>query len=195
MNTHVVSALALERMVTAVEKVRDRLRRACQALEEADVKYAVAGGNAVAAWVATVDEAAVRNTRDVDIVVRRADLDRVTAALARAGFQPHPRDCEKFLDGNNGLARAAVKLIFAGEKIRSEYGYEAPDVDDATKTASGRVVKFEPLVRMKLTSFRTIDRVHIRDLIDVELVDATWVSRLPPDLAGRLQQILDTPEG
>jgi hypothetical protein len=35
----------------------------------------VAGGNAVAAWVATVDPSAVRNTQDVDILLRRADLD------------------------------------------------------------------------------------------------------------------------
>jgi hypothetical protein len=65
----------LDRMVTAVERVRDRLRRATAALEAAGVPYAVAGGNAVAAWVATIDPAAVRNTQDVDILLRRADLD------------------------------------------------------------------------------------------------------------------------
>src|SRR5687768_1919424 len=64
METHEISALAWERMVTAVEKVRDRLRRATQALEQAQIPYAVAGGNAVAAWVSEVDEAAVRNTQD-----------------------------------------------------------------------------------------------------------------------------------
>jgi hypothetical protein len=48
-----------------VEKVRDRLRRAVAALETNGVPYAVAGGNAVAAWVSRVDEAAVRNTQDV----------------------------------------------------------------------------------------------------------------------------------
>src|SRR4051812_28155230 len=68
MNTHVISSLAWEKMVTAAEKVRDRLRRAAQALEQAGIPYAVAGGNAVAAWVSEVDEAAVRNTQDVDIL-------------------------------------------------------------------------------------------------------------------------------
>ena len=60
-----------ERMIRAVEKVRDRLRRAVAALKKAGVPYAVAGGNAVAAWVSRVDEAAVRNTQDVDILLRR----------------------------------------------------------------------------------------------------------------------------
>jgi hypothetical protein len=48
---------------------------------------------------------------------------------------------------------------------------------------------------MKLTSFRDKDRVHVRDLIDVGLVDASWTSRFPSELAARLQQLLDTPDG
>src|SRR3954452_23004856 len=99
-NTHVISDVAWERMVTAVEKVRDRLRRAAQALEQAQIPYAVIGGNAVAAWVSEVDEAAVRNTQDVDIPLRRADLDRAKNALASAGFiYRHAASIDMFLDG------------------------------------------------------------------------------------------------
>jgi hypothetical protein len=58
--------ISLNRMVSAVEKVRDRLLRATAALEGAGVRYAVAGGNAIAAWVTTTDEAAVRNTQKID---------------------------------------------------------------------------------------------------------------------------------
>src|SRR5438270_5211940 len=75
-----------ERMIGAVEKVKERLLRAANALDRAGVPYAVVGGNAVAAWVSRVDEAAVRNTRDVDLLLRRADLDAAEAALAPAGF-------------------------------------------------------------------------------------------------------------
>src|ERR1041384_2810920 len=78
----------LDRMERAVAKVRERLLRATKALNEAGIPYAVAGGNAVPSWVATVDEGAVRNTRDVDLLVRRDDLPAVTAALQRAGFVP-----------------------------------------------------------------------------------------------------------
>jgi hypothetical protein len=73
-------------MVTAVERVRDRMVRATAALEAGGVPYAVIGGNAVAAWVATIDPGAVRNTKDVDILLRRADLDAAKRALAAAGF-------------------------------------------------------------------------------------------------------------
>src|SRR6266478_4038899 len=76
----------LDRMERAVAKVRERLLRATAALNQAGVPYAVVGGNAVASWVATVDEGAVRNTRDVDLLVRRNDLPAITAALEQAGF-------------------------------------------------------------------------------------------------------------
>ena len=52
----------LDRMERAVAKVRERLLRATSALNQAGLPYAVVGGNAVASWVATIDEGAVRNT-------------------------------------------------------------------------------------------------------------------------------------
>src|SRR5580693_1912018 len=76
----------LDRMERAVAKVRERLLRAAAALNQACVAYAMVGGNAVASWVATVDEGAVRNTRDVDLLVRRNDLPAIAAALKQAGF-------------------------------------------------------------------------------------------------------------
>src|SRR3954452_20604125 len=81
-----MAAEILDRMERAVANVRERLLRATRALNLAGIPYAVVGGNAVASWVATVDEGAVRNTRDVDILVCRTDLDAVTEALEKAGF-------------------------------------------------------------------------------------------------------------
>src|SRR3989440_13101996 len=126
-----ISPLAWERMVTAVEKVRDRLRRTAQALEQAQIPYAVIGGNAVAAWVGEVDEAAVRNTQDVDILLRRADLDRAKVALAPAGFvYRHAASIDMFLDGPQAKTRDAIQVVFAGEKVRKEYLLPAPDVNE-----------------------------------------------------------------
>jgi hypothetical protein len=76
----------LDRMERAVQKVRDRLLRATEALERAGVPYAVVGGNAVAAWVAQVDEAAVRNTQDVDLALRRSEFEAARHAPETAGF-------------------------------------------------------------------------------------------------------------
>src|SRR5215510_12685300 len=86
MAVHSYNEVSWERMTNAVEKIRQRLLRAARALEQAQVPYAVAGGNAVAAWVSRVDETAVRNTRDVDIVLRRSDLSTARTAMEQAGF-------------------------------------------------------------------------------------------------------------
>lgn len=183
-------------MEFAVERVKDRLRRATGALEAARVPYAVIGGNAVAAWVASVDPAAVRNTQDVDILLRRADLDAAARALESAGFvRRHVAGIEMFLDGPNAKARDAVHVLFAGEKVRSDSLAPSPDVNESEMPDQFRLVTVEALVRMKLTSFRRKDQVHLMDMLDVGLVDASWTQRLPPDMAARLQQLIDTPEG
>ncbi len=185
-----------ERMIRAVEKVRQRVLRAASALELAGIPYAVVGGNAVAAWVSRVDEAAVRNTQDVDILLRRTDLDAAKTAMADAGFvYRHVASIDMFLDGPGAKARDAVHVVFAGEKVRPEYVTPAPDVSESEATASFRVLELESLVRMKLTSFRRKDQVHVLDLLEVGLIDAAWVDRLSPDLAARLQELLDTPDG
>jgi hypothetical protein len=49
-----------------------------------------------------------------------------------------------------------------------------------------------PLVRMKLTSFRDKDRMHLRDLLEVGL-KGSFSARLPAPLAARLRELLDTP--
>jgi hypothetical protein len=109
-------------MIEAVEAVRERALRATAALKAAGIPYGVAGGNAVAAWVARVDRTAVRNTNDVDILVRREDFGRVQQALESVGFIHHERmgvDC--FIDGPDGSPRDGVHLLYAAEKVRPEY--------------------------------------------------------------------------
>ncbi len=183
-------------MSNAVENVRRRLLRAAQALEQAKVPYAVAGGNAVAAWVSRVDEAAVRNTQDVDIVLRRADLLAARAALERAGFvYRHAASIDMFLDGPDAKARDAVHIVFASEKVRPDYDSPAPDVSESETTETFHLLSLDALVRMKLTSFHDKDRVHLRDLMEVGLVDASWLTRVPAALRFRLQELLDNPEG
>jgi len=191
-----IADVSWERIISAVEKVRARLLRAAAALDKAAIPYAVTGGNAVAAWVSRVDEAAVRNTRDVDLLLRRSDLAPAIRALEVAGFvYRRSAGVEMFLDGPGAKARDAIHILFAGEKVRPDYAYPAPDVADAEATGGMRLVSLDALVRMKLTSFRDRDRMHLRDMIDVGLVDASWCPRLPADLAKRLQALIDDPNG
>jgi hypothetical protein len=185
----------LERMVRAVEKVRDRLLRATRALESAGVPYAVVGGNAVAAWVADVDPAAVRNTQDVDILLRRCDLDRAIAAMSEAGFiYRHVRSIDMFLDGPGAKARDAVHVVFAKEKVKDTDPLPTPDVLECEPSERFRLIRLDALVRMKLTSYRRKDQVHLLDMLEVGLIDQSWIAKVQAELAPRFQQLLDNPD-
>ncbi len=132
----------LDRMVLAVERVRQRLLRAATALESKGILYAVAEGNAVAAWVATVDPSAVRNTQDVDILLRRGDLEKARQALESARFvYRQVSGIEMFLDGPDARARDAVQIVLAGEKVRREYLTASPDVTESEQPDQFRVVR------------------------------------------------------
>jgi hypothetical protein len=139
-----------ERTALAVEKVKDRLKRTAEALAQANVPYAVVGGNAV--------------------------------------------DVEMFLDGPDGRPKDAVHLVFAVEKVQSDYATPAPDTADSEKGACFRVVSLAAMGEMKLNAYHLKDRLHLVDLIDVGLIDATWLPRLPSELAPRLQRILENPD-
>lgn len=189
-------------MIRAVEKVRQRLLRAAAAFREAGIPYAVADGNAVAAWVSRVDEAAVRNTRDVDILLRRVDLPAAKAALTKAGFF-HRRVAslgrvgrmDIFLDGPKASVREALHVILAGEKVHPKDSLPVPDVSESEEGDAFRLVCLDALVRMKLTSFRDKDRTHLRDLIELGLVDDSWLERVPREVRSRLEELLRNPEG
>jgi len=190
-------------MSEGIEKVKDRLLRSTAALEAAGIPDAVSGGNAVAAWVSRVDNSVVRNTRDVDLLVRREDMPAITTALAAAGFLHRSvsilggkSHIEMFLDGPDAKVRDAVRLIFSGEKVESESLEPSPEVDRIDPTNEDfRLLNLEALVTMKLTSYRDKDRVHLRDMMEIGQFDATWLERVPPSLQARLQALLDDPEG
>jgi hypothetical protein len=180
----------------AAELVREQLRRTTGALEAAGIPYAVIGAHAVAYWVARIDKAGVRNTPNADLLLRRAELDQAREALATIGFtEREVLEIPQFFDSPENKPRSAIQIFFAGERIRTEYLLPTPDVSESLAGEQFRVITLDALVSMKLNSFRTVDAVHLRDMVDVGLIDASWPARFLPELGSRLQHILDTPDG
>jgi hypothetical protein len=180
-------------MVAAVQDVQERARRAAGALRRAGIPHVVVGGNAVAAWVARVDVEAVRNTKDVDLLVARQDFARVKDELRSAGFfHQNVAGVDLFLDGPKGSVRSAIHVLFAGEKVRPGYLLPAPEVGESEPGPEFPVPTLDALVRMKLTSFRLKDQVHLLDLLEVGLIDQSWCSRFPAELSARLTQLIET---
>ena len=192
---HLTGQALWDRMNRAVEKVQERLEKTARTLESAGIPYAIIGGNAVRAWVAQADEAAVRTTRDVDILLRREDLPAAITAMEAAGFvYRHSAGIDMFLDDPDAKARDAVHVLLANEKVRDTDIVAAPDVSESVTVTAHQTLTLEALVRMKLNVFRDKDRMHLRDMLDVELIDETWVSRYPWILANRLQELINNPE-
>jgi hypothetical protein len=182
------------RMERAVEKVNERLRKTVGILEAAGVPYAVVGGHAVRAWVAQVDEAALRTTRDVDILVRPHDLPAVIAAMTAAGFyHRQTMGLDMFVEHPDASARDAVHVLLCGNVERG--GVVNPDVEPVVRANDFQTVALETLVCMKLNANRRKDQVHLLDMISLGLIDASWVARLPENLQPRLQALLDDPDG
>ncbi len=192
----VFGAFSFERVVSAVEKVRQRLYRAAAALEAGKVPYAIVGGNAVALWVSRVDEAAVRATQDVDVLLRRSDLEAAKRAMAAAGFSyAEVLGVDVFLDGPNAKIRDSVHVVFANEMMKPHELAANPDVTQSEPGEKFQVLSLEPLVQIKLTAFRDKDRVHLRDMIGVGIIDTSWPARFAPELGARLQTLLNDPNG
>jgi hypothetical protein len=182
-------------MERAVEKVNERLRKTVRILEDAKVPYAVVGGHAVRAWVAQVDEAALRTTRDVNIMVRPSDFPAMKDAMLAAGF--HHRnvsDLDMFVEHPEASARDAVHVVLVG-KIERAGDSPNPDIEPLARANDFQTVRLETLVFMKLNANRDKDRVHLRDMISLDLIDRSWPERYPEPLRSRLIEVLNDPDG
>jgi len=182
------------RMERAVEKVNERLRKTVKILEEAKVPYAVIGGHAVRAWVAQVDEAALRTTCDVDILVRPSDLPALISAMTAAGF--HHRNTaglDMFIEHPDASARDAVHVLLVGNVERG--GEPNPYIEPVARANDFQTVQLDSLVRMKLNSFRRKDQVHLLDMISLGMIDSSWLDKYPQQLRQRLEELLNDPDG
>jgi hypothetical protein len=176
----------------ALDEVTARMTRITQALSAAGVPHALVGGQAVALWVATRDAAAVRTTKDVDLLLARGDLPRARAAALAADMDYFEvLNVGMFLARDDPNPRKAVHLVWAGERVKAEYPLPSPMLDDCLELSPGlNVVPLAALVVMKLMANRDQDRVHLRDMIDVGLVDRQSLAGLPSELSVRLDALL-----
>jgi hypothetical protein len=145
-----------ERYLTALDEVTERLERITSALDKAQVEHALVGGQAVALWVATKDPAAVRTTKDADILLRPEDLPRARAAAASVALDYFEvMGVGMLLERSDPNPRKAVRLLWSGERVRPEYRLPSPTVDERVTLEPGKhVVSLNGLVRMKLMANR-----------------------------------------
>jgi hypothetical protein len=162
------------------------LHKITDALAAENIPHELIGGLAVPIHVEEADPAQTALTRDVDLMVRRSDLERIKQAAAKNGFRfRHAAGDDMLLYGSTESAKNSVRLIFSEDiPIRPE-----------KKVIHGRevlVVPVSDLVRMKLSSYRDKDRVHIRSMDAAGLITREVEKGLPDELRGRLQHVRET---
>lgn len=174
-----------------VQQLFDVISRLATAFAQAGIEYRVVGGVAVFLHVQERDPLAARLTRDVDIAVDRRDLDAIVDAVKPLGFEyRHTAGVDMLVDLQEPRARSAAHLVFVREKVRSEYLEPVPDFSPPVRTVEGVLLApVDDLVRMKLTSFRLRDRVHLKDLDATGLITPQVEAPLPPALRERLRQV------
>jgi hypothetical protein len=175
---------------THVEQLFERIQQLHSLFTEAGIPYRIVGGMAVFIHVSEHDPIRARLTSDVDAAIDRVHLPAVIEAAGKVGWAyRHVAGVDMLVDADQPKARSAVHLVFLNEKVRPEYSDVIP-ASMAVQTREGILLApVVDLVRMKLTSFRLKDRVHIQDLDGVGLIDAEIEAQLPALLRDRLAEV------
>lgn len=158
-----------------------------QIFSSAGLEYPLVGGLATYLYVEELEPDAGRLTKDIVIAVRREDLERIAKAAEPFGLQyRHVAGIDMLIQADQPSARRAVHLVFAGEKVRPEYAEPVPRLGEYRRLRGLRLIPLTDLVRMKLTSFRAKDEVHVKDLDEAGLITSEVETGLSPTLKQRL---------
>ena len=175
------------------------LQKIADPLTEASIPHEVIGGLAVLIRVEEAEPAHSVLTRDVDILIRRSDLERVIAVAESQGFRFRHAAALDMLGLDMLLygdkAASAVHLLFTGERVKSSQVIPNPELSPERKRIQGREVAVIPvadLLRMKLSANRDKDRVHIRSLDAAGLITPEIERGLPEPLRAKLQHVRET---
>lgn len=173
-----------------VEQLFERIQQLHSLLTAAAVPYRIVGGMAVFIHVFEREPTRARITSAVDAAIDRSHLALVIEAAQKSGWTfCHTAGVDMLTDAEQPRARSAVHLVYLNEKVRPEYVEAVPASTPDISNEGVFIATVADLVRMKLTSFRLKDRVHIQDLDGVGLITNEIETQLPELLLHRLEEV------
>lgn len=190
--TVIMEGSVLDQVEDQMESLHRKAVSISSALHAAKVPHAVVGGLAVAAHIKSRNPAAVRTTRDMDLLLRQEDFERVEAALKPMGYRYRKVLGISIFHRKGESFEEAIHVVKAGLKVRPEYLHPAPELkaQDYERRLDGFVcLGLADLLVMKLTSFRLKDQVHVQDMLRIGLIKKKIESALPADLRKRLEHV------
>lgn len=173
-----------------VEQLFDLAGLVEKIFSSAGLEYRIVGGLAAYLYVEEVEPEAGRLTKDIDIAVRREDLEKIAKAAEPCGLEHRQvAGVDMLVQAGSPSARRAIHLVFSGEKVRPEYPEPAPELGPYRRVKGLRLIPLADLIRMKLTSFRASDEAHLKDLDEAGLIAPEIEAGLSPVLAERLARV------
>lgn len=173
-----------------VEQLFDLAEAIERIFASAGLEYRVVGGLATYLYVEQAEPDSGRLTKDVDIAVRREDLQKIARAAEQFGLEyRHAAGVDMLVHAAQPSARRAVHLVFTAEKVRPDYPEKTPELGPPVTLQGVRLMPLADLVRMKLTSFRAKDEAHLKDLDDARLITSEIESHLSEVLRERLARM------
>lgn len=176
-----------------MDELLNRARMVSGALSAAGVPHAVIGGLAIRTFEALAHGGASLTTRDMDILLRRSDLDRASQALQPLGFNYRVVNSIPAFVLPGERFRNAIHILWAGEVVKQS-PHPTPDFDETQLRESPEgylCIDIKRLVFLKLTSFRPKDVAHLQDLAQWRLITQPIQDSLPADLKLRLDQVFE----
>jgi hypothetical protein len=185
----------MDDMFRATKLVYEREVAIAQALINAGISFALSGSNATYLWIASVEEAATRNFRNVEFIIERIDVERVIDVLAGLNLTAALKiEHVLFRHDETHRDRWADQAIIADSLVGSN-AIRAPRLNSICYIREMPVLSLPVLVAFQISRWQVDDQVDLRDLIDVGLHDAKWLERLRPEMVGRLEELLNSPDG
>ncbi len=172
-----------------VERIFDLAGLVERLFASGGLEYRIVGGLAAYLYVEEAAPDAGRLTRDIDIIVRREDLNRIATAAGKFGLEYRHAAGLDMLIRPGETARRAIHLVFAGERIRPDYVEPAPAMGLSRTVRGLRLIPLTGLVRMKLTSFRLKDQTHLKDMEEAGLITPEVLEPLPALLRERFERV------
>jgi hypothetical protein len=162
----------------SVDQLFDLAKRVETAFSCAGLEYRVVGGLATYLYVEEMEPDAGRLTKDIDIAVRREDLEAIAKAVEPFGLHyRHAAGVDMLVQAAEPSTRRAVHLE------------PTPELGPCRTIQGVRLIPLVDLVRMKLTSFRAKDEAHLKDLDEAGLITAELETKLSTVLRERLAQV------
>jgi hypothetical protein len=165
--------------------VPDTFHRLTKLLAEAGIPHIFVGAMALNA------HGFRRSTEDIDLCMRREDLERFKREFVGSVFQPVEGRPRKFYDPST---QVTFDVLVAGEiagNTRKQREVRFPDPAEAERIGDAPFVSLPRLVEMKLVTWRYQDWADVVNLIRVHTLDEAFANQFNPLVRSAYLQCYD----